>query len=367
VDPNVKTAYAHTWNVSLERQITKSILVAAEYSGSEGVDLYSIAYPNRVGFGNSILGIPCTATPDDPSNPQGDCTAKIRSTQYGKIGYRGNQGFSNYNALNTRVVLSNVANSGVTMLVNYTWSHAIDNLSSTFFEAGTQNIYGNANITVNNGNFVQGILDPFHPNLDRGNAEFDARQRLTISGVWDIPFKKTGVANLFLGGWSLAPIFSARTGSPFSIFDSTFAANYAPRAFFNGPVPNHGSSNPQAVGAPNTYSYISFTNSQIDHYINRQFGASDVGAFPGNMSGRDAFTSPGFWNLDVGLYKNTKITERMTLQLRAETFNIFNHANLYVVGASADLGAQNYITACRGCTGSTYDRRNLQLAAKIIF
>jgi len=46
---------------------------------------------------------------------------------------------------------------------------------------------------------------------------------------------------------------------------------------------------------------------------------------------------------------------------------VFNHANLYVVGNSADLGAANFITACYGCTGSTYDRRHLQLGAKIIF
>ena len=54
-------------------------------------------------------------------------------------------------------------------------------------------------------------------------------------------------------------------------------------------------------------------------------------------------------------------------QLRAETFNIFNHANLYVNGTTADVGVNNAVNACYGCTGSTYDRRHLQLAAKIIF
>ncbi len=85
------------------------------------------------------------------------------------------------------------------------------------------------------------------------------------------------------------------------------------------------------------------------------------------MSGRDSFRAPGWWNLDLGVYKDTKITERVSLQLRAEAFNIFNHANLYVVGNSADLGAGNFVGACFGCTGSTYDRRHLQLAAKIVF
>ena len=56
-----------------------------------------------------------------------------------------------------------------------------------------------------------------------------------------------------------------------------------------------------------------------------------------------------------------------SLQLRLETFNLFNHANLYVNGNSADMGAGNTVNACYGCTGSTYDRRHLQLAAKVIW
>jgi hypothetical protein len=85
------------------------------------------------------------------------------------------------------------------------------------------------------------------------------------------------------------------------------------------------------------------------------------------MSGRDAFRAPGWWNMDVGLYKDTKLSERFSMQLRAELFNMFNHPNLYVVGSSADLGSGNSVNACYGCTGSTYDRRHLQLAMKITF
>ena len=70
---------------------------------------------------------------------------------------------------------------------------------------------------------------------------------------------------------------------------------------------------------------------------------------------------------DLGIYKDTKLTERFSLQLRAEAFNIFNHANLYVVGNSADMGAGNTVSACYGCTGSTYDRRHLQLGVKLLW
>ncbi len=71
---------------------------------------------------------------------------------------------------------------GLDLTANYTWSHAFDNLSSTFFESGVQGQYGNSNITINNGNFVRGLMDPYHPNLDRGDAEFDVRHRVTVAG-----------------------------------------------------------------------------------------------------------------------------------------------------------------------------------------
>jgi hypothetical protein len=80
-----------------------------------------------------------------------------------------------------------------------------------------------------------------------------------------------------------------------------------------------------------------------------------------------SFPGPGFWDFDLAVFKNTRITERLTLQLRAELFNVFNHANLYVIGTSADVGTGNTVNACFGCSGSTYDRRQTQLAAKIVF
>jgi outer membrane receptor protein involved in Fe transport len=92
------------------------------------------------------------------------------------------------------------------------------------------------------------------------------------------------------------------------------------------------------------------------------------------MTGRNSFRSPGFWQLDLGLYKNFAITERLHLQLRGEAYNLFNHANMYVVGTSADVGnvtstdgGQFSVLSCKGCNQTTADRRNLQLAVKLIF
>jgi outer membrane receptor protein involved in Fe transport len=366
VDPHIKTAYAHMWNFSADRQITRNVIYSIEYSGSKGVNLYAISYPNQAGFGNLILGDPCTQTAADGTS---NCSSYPNPNYAYNVGYRGNMGFSIYHGLNNRIVLRNFMNSGLDLTANYTWSHAIDNLSSTFFEAaGVSSQYGNiSNITTNNGNFNLGLLDPYHPNLDRGDAEFDIRHRFTLAGNWRVPFPhKSGLSNMLLGGWSLNPLLTIRSGEPFSIFDSSVPLNLdatTQRAVFTGPVSTT-SNGLVATSVPDTYNYMTFTDAQVSHVANP---LTPGHAWPSGMSGRDAFRAPGFWLMDFGLYKDTKLTERFTLQLRAEAFNLFNHANLYVQGSGADLGAGNTVTSCFGCTGSTYDRRHLQLAAKIIF
>ena len=363
VDPNIKTAHAHMWNASVEHRFGNSIFWSAEYSGSKGVDLYSISYPNQEGLGNFANGVPCNGL---DANNVTDCGARVNPGWSRGVGYRGNQSFSIYHGLNNRIEVNNVFHSGMTMVANYTWSHAIDNLSSTFFETATTNQYGNTNVTINNGDFSRGLMDPYHPELDRGDAEFDVRHRVTMAGTWRVPSgNHPGLYNAFLGGWSLNPMFVARSGQPFSVFDSTYQVlpYNTPRATFAGDVPNTGNGL-MATATPNTYQYLTFTDAQITHV---PMSLAPGSSWPVGMTGRDAFRSPGWWNLDLGVYKDTKITERVSLQIRGEAFNVFNHANLYVVGNSADLAAANFVTACYGCTGSTYDRRHLQLGAKIIF
>ena len=114
-----------------------------------------------------------------------------------------NGGISNYNALITRVITKNVGRTGLTMDASYSWSHAIDNLSDTFSSSG------------NAGSFLLGFQNPFQPNLDRGNAEFDIRHRVAVSAIWAVPvFRGTcrAIRSWAVGG-ELAPIFTANTGA----------------------------------------------------------------------------------------------------------------------------------------------------------
>jgi hypothetical protein len=87
------------------------------------------------------------------------------------------------------------------------------------------------------------------------------------------------------------------------------------------------------------------------------------------MDRRNQFRAPGVWNLDLGVYKSFKFGERVSLQLRGEAYNLFNHSNLYVDGTSAEVSGGTII-AKRGSTGggAAFDeRRNVQLGIKLNF
>jgi Carboxypeptidase regulatory-like domain/TonB dependent receptor/TonB-dependent Receptor Plug Domain len=353
VDNNIKTAYAHSYSLTLEHSIGSTILASVGYSGSAGENLYSIDAFNKVGSGNAYNGDPCVpGTDGDP----GTCTSRSRLTQYSSINGRTNGGISNYNALIGRVVVKNFARSGVTLDANYTWSHAIDNLSSTFSDG-------------NQGAYELGFLDPYNPGLDRGNGDSDIPQRVAISGIWQVPgYKGSNWKGRILGGWEVVPLFTAQSSNgPITLYDCQDAYNYCSRAFIDGVAPTSGNSNIASAGTPDNFDFYDFSKLQVTHWFNPKYGVSDFGPFPADLIARNSVHSPGSWNMDLGVYKNTAITEKMKLQLRLEMYNVFNHSNFYVYGTDTDTSSFNFVDAFRSQSTNTSVGRNVQLGAKIVF
>ncbi len=329
----------------MEHSFGTGILGSVGYSGSAGENLYSIDAFNKVGSGNAYNGDPCTPGVDGDI---GTCTSRSRTTQYTGINGRTNGGISNYNALIGRVLVKNFLHAGVTLDANYTWSHLIDNLSSTFSDG-------------NQGSYELGFLDPYSPGLDRGNGDSDIPQRVAISAVWQIPgYKGHNWASKVLGGWELVPLFTARSGAPITLYNCQDAYNYCSRAFINGSAPSSGNSN-VATGTPDNYNFYDFAKVQAVNWYNPKYGVSDFGPFPNNLVGRNTVHTPGNWNIDLGVYKNTAITEKVKLQLRLEMYNAFNHANFIVYGTDVDTASYSFVDGYRN------GNRNLQLGAKFIF
>jgi hypothetical protein len=342
VDENIVNAYSHFWSAAFERELFPRTVASVEYSGSAGRKLFDLTNDNRIGYAFRFFGE--EPTDDNPNN--------LLNNRFFPLNTRGNRGRSNYNALILSLDSSNLREWGLQFTARYTWSHTLDNLSSTFSES--------------NNNFDLGLLDPFNPDLDYGNADFDVRHRFVASFNWSIGGNRpigTGFMDQAFGGWTLTGIFNARTGTPFTIFDCLNAAEVCPRIVPTSALPNKAASNPAqnpSANAPNSFNLIDLSGQvPIDPTV-PELGITDFNFLPG-MTGRNVFRGPGFWNIDAGLYKNFRITEGTTLQFRGEVYNLFNHANLFVNGASAEVSSSAFVEGFR------QGRRNVQLALKFIF
>jgi outer membrane receptor protein involved in Fe transport len=359
IQNNIPQAYAHLFSASLEHQFGNSMHLELDYSGSIGENLYDIAGVNSPGMGNYYLGITCNPADTLTGGPD-PCTAPMNN-QYGNINRRGAGGYSTYNAMNVRYDIQNIKNSGLTLRLNYTWSHSLDDLSDTFSTSGNQ--------------FNLGYTQFTNPMFDYGNSQFDNRQRIAFSAIYAIPYAHgmKGPFKAILDGWEFAPIFTARTGAPYTIYDltNTYGAVYT-RVIPNESLPAGGTEFQYA--GPNSYNIYNFSQIPLTEYKSPITGDSDYGPFPSNMTGRDYFHTPGVYNLDLGIYKSIRFTERMSLQLRLEAYNAFNHSNLYVnTGSAYTAGGQGTITESYGTPllalvdGAVQENRNIQLGAKFIF
>ncbi len=348
VDQNVKNAYAHFWSVSLQRQLLNNVYGEIEYTGSAGRDLYSLENPNRVGTAAVYLG-------------SSSLTQRL-NTQYTNLNRRANNGRSNYNGVTVGLDARQLGPTGLSVTARYTLGYAKDNLSTTFSES------------LNN--FNLGLTDPFNPSLDYGWADFDVRHRVAAGFIWQIPIAKnsTGAARLLAKGWELSGLFTAQSGAPFTEFDCTNAittcARLAQVAAIGGyqqtPVP----------GQPNTFTYLDLGNQApgVGTIANPITGTTEVwqGTNTSNMMARSSLRRPGRWNLDAILSKRLFFTNRVALNLRLEVYNVFNHANLYVVDDATDISSATQVFAVRGFTSSGFGtpgdgQRRIQLAAKVEF
>jgi hypothetical protein len=374
VDQNIQVAQTQFYNLALERRLGAGAVLAFEYNGAHGVHLYDIKNINELGGGQEYLGDPLTTSDTCAAfygigTPTGLCFTRPNQ-QWTTINNRGTQGFSHYNGLNIRFQTQNIHRTGLTIVTNYTYSHNLDNLSSTFAE-GSGGSSGVGNL---------GYLDPRNPALDYGNSDFDIRHRIAFSAVWTEPFFR-GRRDAFAqaaGGWVVSPIFTARTGVPFGIADSTNSLNAGtgtgiPRYTPNSPISTFSVGSGVAAG-PNDFTLLTLP---VANSFVGDLGVSDFGPYPADMTTRNAFRGPGAWDFDLAVSKTFKLTERLGLQFRAEGFNLFNHHDMFVNGFAEDAagfaGGPVLVEGKKGglgslATGGEHDERRFgQFALRLTF
>jgi hypothetical protein len=255
---------------------------------------------------------------------------------------------SSYNALEAS--LKKRFSHGLSFLASYTYSKAIDDVSSF-------NISGSGSIQVAGENDL--AQNPNNLAAERGPSLFDARHRLVFSYQWSLPFWQhpQGWYQHVLAGWQLNGIVTGMSGTPFTIFDSRdvsdqggapeitgFSANRP--NLVAGQNPNNG---PRTVGAwLNANAFARITpdpNSPV-----QQFGTA----------GRNAGLGPRYTNWDFAASKNIRLAESKELQFRAELFNALNHPNFHLPNSDISSPTFNQILAAE-------PPRLIQLALKFLF
>jgi hypothetical protein len=213
------------------------------------------------------------------------------------------------------------------------------------------------------------IENPFDQNNDRAACSFDIPQVLRANAVWALPFH----GNKIIEGWQLSGIVNNYGGVPINVntgFDrAVFTSGSTPRPNY---VPNNPAQTVNGVALPacNNDPILGRDGfNTIGKWFNPNcYALEPVGTF-GN-TGRNTLRGPSFFNFDISLLKDTRITEQIKLQFRAEFFNITNHTNLgfpnnNVFSASGAINAATVGTITASNVGST--PRQIQLALKLTF
>jgi hypothetical protein len=377
-DPHLKTPYTYQYNLSIQREIARNTSVEVAYAGSTSRGLTSLVdiNPFILGTPNRVLNLlpGNSSCPEENGNTASQCT-------FTNLPEFANVGRGSYNSLQAGLTrqLTNARFIGNTYFtVGYTYAHSIDNASG----------FRNRNSTV----------PSLQHNLFKASSDFDVRNRIVVSGGWDLPFDRgwsSGPKRL-TQGWTLSPIFSWRQGFPLDVFASLQSTGGFTDPGVSG-LGDPGNIHVNLTGKPITifdphgvqtlagpsggssgmhtgnfyFNPAAFSNSQVGTDCNTpsptcfpmsaQVIANPALATYGTLP-RNFFRSPGSTNLDVAFSKTTAITERVKFALRADFFNIFNH--VYWSNPSTNPASSRF---GRITTNPQDSQRIIQLAAKISF
>jgi carboxypeptidase family protein/TonB-dependent receptor-like protein len=394
VDPHLHTPYIYQYNLSVQRELVPSLVLEVNYIGSSshGLTVLQDVNPFVLGTTNRILNLGAgDSSCQDASGNSTSGEGPDAVCSFGIINEFRNAVNANYNAMSASLT----KRSGQTPLGNayftlaYTYSHEIDDASG----------FRQRNDAV----------PSYNPSLFRASGDTDLRNRVSLSGGWDLPFDRawsSGPKRL-TQGWSLFPIFTWQSGFPLDIF----ALLNESGSFTEGPSGAGDFSDVHAnvVGPTNTFGPHSFrglsgsslVSCQLvennlngcgnfwfnpTSFTNAQCGdASDPfpcspssSVFPSDTQivanpslstygtlRRNVLRGPGLVNLDMSVSKTTPITEKLKLEIRGDFFNLFNHAEF----ANPDTNITSATFGQIVNTGVPGDQREriIQLAARFSF
>jgi len=333
VNRHIRTPYMENYNLNLQQQIASKVALQVGYVGSQGHRLFQFVdlnQPTQAAITADDLSCGCIDSYGVPriyggafglNNPY--ATAYLLSEQ--------STARSNYNALQTSLRVNGW--KGITSIVNYTWSHSQDTASDLEdFEPNASQPY-----------------DSNRPNLEYGNSNFDVRNRFTWIFGYELPRLGSGRLR---NGWGFTSSLTLQSGQPFQFnynFEDDFsgAGEGIDRPDVVGPIVYH-------KGDP--FNYVDLSSFAIPCTVSV---ASPTGTASDCVPGtrhfgnerRNSLVGSDYRNWDFAIYKNTALTERLNMQLRAEFFNALNHPNFaspFLPLFIADPGANGFALNASG-------------------
>jgi len=308
IDHEFNNAYLQSWNVNVQREVIHNLALMVGYFGSKGTHLIIRRNLNQPFNGVRPFPTLSQTSPILPGANLGNIT-QVEST-----------GVSSYNAL--WLTATQRLTRGLQFNASYTWSKSLD--YNSFSSGG---IAGQ---------------DSYNLRGDSGLSDFDARHRFVFSGVYDLKFH----GNEFVQGWQFATIIQLQSGSPVNIVTSNSTVN--------------GIANTLRPDVKGPIAIIGNVDRWFDTFV--FVPVSQIGTL-----GRNVVVGPDFKNVDFSVIKNITFGENLHLQLRAEFFDIFNHANFGPPGNVVGTPTFGQITSTRFSTGESGSSRQIQFAAKISF
>ena len=335
-----RTPYMEQYNLNIQRELFQGTVLSVGYVGSHGVNLISGVQENPTGYTIDSNGV--YHFNGVRRNPNlGSSTLGVNGTN------------SRYNSL--QASLNRRLSHNLQAQASYTWSRCL----------GT----GDATLGSLSGNSPTVFSNPFDRQPDYSVCGYNVTQAFRLNGLYTLPFH----GNRLVDGWQLTGILSATTGLPFNI---SAGADQSNQLGAGGTRPNYAPNNP-AFTVPNTnITYPACNNTPIlggaTMYYNPNCFSQQAFGTLGNFA-REGLVGPGLVDLDMGLLKTTKITEGLTIQFRAEAFNLFNHTNLSLPLSAIFSGTPSATTTLQHVTNAgqiltpAVPSREIQLGLKLIF
>ena len=363
VDPNFTSPYVMNFNLNIQRELPGSMILQLAYVGSQGRHL------QLVSEGNPISPAGATACAADPACIQRrtkqhalypDHALYAPGNIFASVGTQSTRGVSSYNSL--QLTLNKRFGQGLTFLLAYALSHSID-IGSGYEDSGTS------------GSGVNRSVNPYNFALSRGDSSFDTRHRLALSYDYALPRLSKRWNNAFsryaTDGWRLSGITILQTGFPITVGDGSLNSLTCDQDVFyrcwdapnvNGPVNTY---DPRNTTLVNTTRNPANKTALPNYYFEPNAFSSEAVGTLGN-AGRNNFHGPGVNNTDLALIKEVNLSETRKIELRLESFNVFNHTQFRFSGnirAFQDINNSSSF----GRTLTAAPGRIVQLGAKFYF